>query len=63
MGAFLAANGGTILVVLTLAVIVFFIIRSMRKNKKMGKSSCGCNCAHCAAAGTCHSVAKPKKAA
>ena len=57
MSAFLAANGGTIVVLLVLAVIVFAIIRSMRKNKAMGKSSCGCQCANCPAAGSCHQKA------
>ena len=30
------------------------VIVTMIKNKKKGKSSCGCNCAHCAMAGSCH---------
>ena len=53
MGAWLANNLGTILVVLVLAATVFAIVRSLIRNKKKGKSSCGCNCAHCAMAGTC----------
>ena len=53
MGAWLANNLGTILVVLILAAAVFAIVRSLIRNKKKGKSSCGCNCAHCAMAGTC----------
>ena len=57
MGAWLANNLGTILVVLVLAAVVFAIVRSLIRNKKKGKSTCGCNCAHCAMAGTCH----PKK--
>jgi hypothetical protein len=28
------------------------------KDKKAGKSSCGCNCSHCAMAGKCHSQHK-----
>ena len=54
MGAWLANNLGTILVVLVLAAAVLAIVRSLIRNKKKGKSSCGCNCAHCAMAGTCH---------
>ena len=54
MGAWLASNLGTIFVVLILAAVVFVIVRSLIRNKKKGKSSCGCNCAHCALAGTCH---------
>lgn len=62
MGAFLAANGGTILVLAILLLVVFFIIRKMQKDKAAGKSACGNNCAHCAAAGTCHAKqAGPRK--
>ena len=31
------------------------------KDKKAGKSSCGCNCANCAMAGKCHSQTKANK--
>ena len=37
-------------------LVVIAIIRSMVKDKKQGKSSCGANCAHCAmgCGGSCH---------
>lgn len=54
MFAWIAENIGTILVSAVLVAIVALIVRSLVKNKKKGKSSCGCNCAHCAMAGTCH---------
>lgn len=54
MLAWLAANWGTILVLLILGGIVAGIIAGLRKNKKQGKSSCGCNCANCALSGSCH---------
>ena len=54
MGAWLASNYGTILVALGLAAAVLAIVRGLIRDKKKGKSSCGCNCAHCAMAGTCH---------
>ncbi len=54
MGAWLANNYGTVLVGLALAAIVFAIVRSLIRDKRKGKTSCGCNCAHCAMAGTCH---------
>ena len=60
MLAWLSANIGTIIVALVLAVIVALIIISAVKNKKKGKSSCGCNCAHCAMAGSCHGAAEKK---
>lgn len=37
--------------ILAIAVTAFVIIL---KDKKKGKSSCGCNCANCAMAGSCH---------
>ncbi len=54
MMTWFAANAGTILTLLVLALIVGLIIRGMIRDKKAGRSSCGNNCAHCAAAGTCH---------
>lgn len=50
----MSANGGTILISLALAGIVALIIRSLLRQKRQGKSSCGCNCAHCAMHGACH---------
>lgn len=54
MFAWIAENIGTILVSAVLVAIVALIVRKLVKDKKKGKSSCGCNCAHCAMAGTCH---------
>ena len=50
-------NLSTIIVSLVLVLIGAAIIRKLVRDKKKGKSSCGCNCAHCAMAGSCH---KPK---
>ena len=50
-------NLSTIVVSLILVLVVAAIIRKLVRDKKKGKSSCGCNCAHCAMAGSCH---KPK---
>ena len=52
---------GTMLVLMILLLIVALIIRGMIRDKKAGKSSCGCNCAKCAMAGKCHSVSTTKK--
>ena len=52
--SFIIENLATILISLVLICIVSAIIASLVKNKKKGKSSCGCNCAHCAMAGSCH---------
>ena len=44
-----------ILVCLALGGIVFAIIFSMVRSRKKGKTSCGCDCGHCALHGSCHS--------
>lgn len=54
MFAWIAENLATIIICLVLAVIVAAIIIGLVRNKKKVKSSCGCNCAHCAMAGSCH---------
>lgn len=50
----LMANIGTIVVAVILAIIVTAVIAKMVKNKKQGKSSCGCGCENCAMKGECH---------
>ena len=52
----IGANLGTILICLVLLAIVTFIIVYLVRQKKQGKSSCGCNCAHCAMHGSCHNI-------
>ena len=47
-------NLGTMLICAVLIVIVALIVRSLVRQKRQGKSSCGCNCAHCARHGACH---------
>ena len=47
-------NAGTILISLALIGLVVLIVARMRKDKKQGKSSCGCNCGCCPMSGTCH---------
>lgn len=49
-----SANWGTILAVAILALIVGFAIRTVVKDKKTGRSSCGAGCAGCAMRGACH---------
>lgn len=51
---FLIENLGTIIVFLVLAVIVGLIVCKMYRDKKKGKSSCGCNCSSCPMANECH---------
>lgn len=54
MLAWISENLAMIIITLVLVAIVTAIIIAMRKDKKAGKSSCGCNCAHCAMARKCH---------
>ena len=50
----IAQNLGTLLISAVLIAIVTSIIISLIRQKKRGRSSCGCNCAHCALHGQCH---------
>ena len=47
-------NAGTIIVPLLLIGMVTAILIKLRKDKKQGKSTCGCSCGSCPMAGTCH---------
>lgn len=53
MADWLISNLSTIIVSVILAAIMGLIIFSMIKNKKKGKSSCGCNCSNCPMGGKC----------
>lgn len=44
----------TIVISILLIMLVFYVIRKMYRDRKSGKSSCGCGCAGCASAGICH---------
>lgn len=55
MFAWISGNIATIIICAVLIAIVAAIIVSMVRNKKKGKSSCGCGCAGCAMSGSCHS--------
>ena len=60
-GSDLSANIGTIIICAVLVLIVAAIIFKLVRDKRKGKSSCGCNCAHCAMSGTCHGNIKKDK--
>lgn len=45
---------GNILIILVLIAIVSSIVIKMVKDKKAGKTSCGCGCESCALKGACH---------
>ena len=57
----LYANLANILILMLVGALIALAVISMIRDKKAGKSSCGCNCAKCAMAGKCHSAIKTKK--
>lgn len=54
MLAWITANLATILICFVLLVIAALVIAHLIRNKKRGKTSCGCGCAGCALHGSCH---------
>ena len=54
MFQWIGENAGTIIVSIALIALVTGIVIRMRKDKKRGKSTCGCNCSCCPMAGSCH---------
>lgn len=54
MISWITGNIATILICLALAAILAAVTASIAIDKKKGRSTCGCNCAHCAMAGSCH---------
>lgn len=58
MLAWLQANLATILILVVLATIVAAIIAHLIRNRRKGKSSCGCACQSCPMEGACHSEKK-----
>ena len=55
MLAWLQANFATILILAVLAAIVAAIVVHLIRNKRKGKSACGCGCQSCPMEGACHS--------
>lgn len=50
---FIIENLSSIIIGAVLIAAVVSIILSLRRNKKQGKSACGCGCADCAMSGVC----------
>ena len=51
---FLLHHGGTIAVGVLLAAAVCLIIIKMRRDRKKGRTACGCGCKDCPSANICH---------
>ena len=58
MISWLAENLGTILISIALIVLIVLIIRSMIRDNKMGKSTCGGSCASCKMCAACRRAGK-----
>lgn len=54
MTEFFSENLATIIVSLILAAAIILVVRKLYKDKKAGKSSCGCNCSGCPNSSVCH---------
>ena len=54
MDAFFSENLSTIIIGLIIFAAVVMIIVNMVKNRKKGKSSCGCGCSSCPSSDICH---------
>ena len=57
MISWLSANYGTLLVGFLVLAAVFAVVLNMIRNKKQGKSSCGCGCSGCPHSCACHAPA------
>ncbi|MCI6908510.1 MAG: FeoB-associated Cys-rich membrane protein [Clostridiaceae bacterium] len=55
MLAWLSGNLAAILICAALIAVVAAIVAGLIRDKKRGKSSCGCGCANCPMSGACHS--------
>lgn len=59
---FLAENWGSLLVGAAVLAVVLAVLWKMVRDKKQGKSSCGCGCGGCSGCGgTCHGPEPEKK--
>ncbi|MBQ7736265.1 MAG: FeoB-associated Cys-rich membrane protein [Oscillospiraceae bacterium] len=61
MIAWLTANAGTVLVALVLLSAVALILAGMRRDRRQGRTSCGCSCENCALHGQCHTAPPLKR--
>ncbi|MDY5015601.1 MAG: FeoB-associated Cys-rich membrane protein [Eubacteriales bacterium] len=55
MLAWLSGNLAAILICAALIAVVAAIVAGLIRDKKRGKTSCGCGCANCPMSGACHS--------
>ena len=58
MFEWLSANYVTVIACAVISVSVILAVASIIRDKKKGKSSCGCSCAGCPMSGQCHADKK-----
>ncbi len=51
---FIVNNISTIIILAVVISVILLAIRQIKKDKKEGKSPCGCKCSGCASASICH---------
>ena len=56
--SFIEGNLATVITLAVIAAIVALIIVGIVRDRKAGKSSCGCSCASCPMGGACHGKSK-----
>lgn len=54
MLSWIISNIATIVICLILAAVVAAVVVKLVRDKKKGRSSCGCGCSNCAMSGCCH---------
>lgn len=55
MFAWITENLATVLLCIVLLLTVCAIVCKLVRDRRKGKSACGCGCQNCAMSGTCHS--------
>lgn len=58
MLSWLSANWGTLLICALLAALVAAILVKMVRDRRRGRSVCGCGCQNCALQGRCRNAKK-----
>lgn len=58
---FLQENGGSIVIGVLLLSVIACVVWQLMRNRKQGKTSCGCDCSSCPSCGLCHDSNKSSK--
>ncbi len=61
MFIWIAENIATVIICLVIVLMVAGAIAVLVRDKKKGRSSCGCQCGSCPMSGACHSTSQKKK--